>query len=271
MESYFNDVQFRVVAHRFIIYGDPRPFSPICNSLEFISKGQIMLEEDGKEIKLSAPVLFWMKKGGRYRFYFTEKSAKTCEHIFFDYSGERSERIMDWLQKDCPEGCLKPVDPAEVNGIFYEMLKNYRNDPKKHHAKIVFELEKLLFMIHESLKLAPGAADDPYEIYRTAEIIRSNPFLDFDFREIAARNDISYDHFRRLFRQQHKMPPWAYIRNQRLFRAAELLRVSNMRIKEVMYACRFDSLMEFSRSFKRYSGFSPRIYRTKMRDEKNSE
>lgn len=271
MESYFSDVQFRVVAHRFILYGDSRPFSPICNSLEFISKGQIMLEEDGKKIKLSAPVLFWMKKGGHYHFYFTEKFAKTCEHIYFDYSGERSERIMDWLQKACPKGCLKPADPVEVNGIFYEMLKYYRDDPEKRHAKIVFELEKLLFSIHESLEVVPEAAHDPYGIYRTAEIIRSEPFRDFDFRKIAARNGVSYDHFRRLFRKRHKMPPSAYIRNQRLFRAAELLRVSNMRIKEVMYACRFDSLMEFSRSFKRYSGLSPRTYRTKMRDEKHSE
>ncbi len=51
------------------------------------------------------------------------------------------------------------------------------------------------------------------------------------------------------------------LRNQRMLRAADLLRTTNMRIKEIMYACKFDTLMEFSRSFKSYSGMSPRAYR----------
>ena len=270
MENYFDDVQFRIVAHHFLLYSDAKPFTPESNSLEFISKGQIMFERDGVQIELAAPVLFWMRKGHSYRFFFPERPGKYCEHIYFDFSGERSERIVQFLQEACPEGCLHPVDPAGVNETFFEMLKYYRDNPAEHHARLVFCVEKLLLMIHESLCSKPLPADDPYGVYQTAEKIRRDPFREFDFRGIAAQNEISYDHFRRLFREKHKMPPLAYIRNQRLFRAAELLRATNMRIKEVVFACRFDSLMEFSRSFKRYSGLSPRAYREKMRNGKHS-
>ena len=109
---------------------------------------------------------------------------------------------------------------------------------------------------------------DPYAVCRTAEKIRRDPFRSYDFHGIAEHNGISYDHFRRLFNEKHQMPPHEYIRNQRLFRAAELLRVTNMRIKEIVFTCGFDSMMEFSRSFKRYSGLSPRAYREKIRREK---
>ena len=45
--------------------------------------------------------------------------------------------------------------------------------------------------------------------------------------------------------------------------AAELLVMTDMRIKEIVYNCKFDSMMDFSRTFKRYSGMSPRDYRRK--------
>jgi len=36
-----------------------------------------------------------------------------------------------------------------------------------------------------------------------------------------------------------------------------------MRIKEIVYNCKFANMMDFSRSFKRYSGMPPRDYRRK--------
>ena len=83
----------------------------------------------------------------------------------------------------------------------------------------------------------------------------------FDFAAFAAKKGITLYHFRRLFRQVHLMPPSEFLREQKMIRAAELLRLTSMRIKEIMFNCSFTSEMEFSRSFKRYSGYSPRKYR----------
>ena len=49
------------------------------------------------------------------------------------------------------------------------------------------------------------------------------------------------------------------------FRAAELLRTTGMRIKEIVFSCRFTSDVEFSRGFKKFSGLSPRAYREQCR------
>ena len=57
------------------------------------------------------------------------------------------------------------------------------------------------------------------------------------------------------------MPPGAFVLEQRMIRAAELLRLKGMQIKDVMFNCRYTSSAEFSRAFKRYSGHSSREYR----------
>ena len=53
-----------------------------------------------------------------------------------------------------------------------------------------------------------------------------------------------------------------------MIRAAELLAKTDMRIKEIVFTCHFKSLMDFSRSFRKYSGLSPRAYRRKKQQEK---
>ena len=80
--------------------------------------------------------------------------------------------------------------------------------------------------------------------------------------------NLSMDHFRRLFRERHQLPPHEYLSHQRMIRAAELLAKTDMRIKEIVFTCHFKSLMDFSRSFRKYSGLSPRAYRRKKQQEK---
>ncbi len=259
--TYFSDLNFRIITRHIILYDSQKSFVPMCNSIEFIRTGHVMLEKDGKEISLLAPSLFWMQEGQTYRFFFPDKTAGTCEHIYFDFNGTRSDRILAWLEQACPAGCLTPRDPEKVSGIFYDMVKYYRNDAQANHADLAVCVEKLAAHINESLAPEKYPLADPYGIWQSAEKIRNDPFLHFDFHAMAAKAGITYDHYRRLFRAVHKMSPPAYVRDQRMFRAAELLRVTNLRIKEIVCSCHFDSMMEFSRSFKKYSGLSPRAYR----------
>ncbi len=104
---------------------------------------------------------------------------------------------------------------------------------------------------------------DQYQIRKMGDEIRKDPFREFDFHQAAAQSGITLYHFRRLFRQMHGAAPAEFVRNQQMIRAVELLVMMDMRIKEIVYNCKFANLMDFSRAFKRYSGMSPRDYRKK--------
>lgn len=261
--AYFDDISFRVVVHRYFTGRDlESPFTPASNSLEMIRSGRIFFTRNGEKILLDGPVLFWMKCGERYQFIRNEDQKRSCEHLYFDCTGNRSEKMIAFLEKEFPEGFLPLSDPGKISELFFEMVNYYRLDPEKYRPELSVLMDSILLEIHRSRRGAESPPEhDPYHIRSLGDEIRKNPFDDFNFDSIAAKKSITRYHLSRLFRSVHKMPPGAFVLEQRMVRAAELLRQEGMQVKEVMFNCRYTSSAEFSRAFKRYSGYSPREYR----------
>ena len=270
---YFDDINLKLVVHRFFNLTE-KDFIYLTenNSLELIRSGHLQLfrKRDGKMIDLTAPAFFWMKKGEEYQFVSNKQElpGKYIEHIYFDFDGERSERIISALDEMYPDGMLHPRDPAAVSDSFFRILQLYRIDPKGKLPEIGMLIEKLLFLACDSAQPRIAGQRDAYGLENIAEKLRGEPFLDYDFHKTAAELNLSMDHFRRLFRERHQLPPQEYLSHQRMIRSAELLEKTDMRIKEIVFTCHFKSLMDFSRSFRKYSGLSPRAYRRKKQQEK---
>jgi AraC-like DNA-binding protein len=68
-------------------------------------------------------------------------------------------------------------------------------------------------------------------------------------------------HFIRLFRAAYRKTPHQYLMQQRIEKAKELLRSSDMPINEICYTVGFESLGSFSTLFRRIAGLSPGAYR----------
>ena len=242
---------------------DTQPSKPMTHSIEFIRSGQIFLNRRGETTLLTAPVLFWMREGEIFCFSAPEGKKKPCEHLYCDFLGEKADRMLSWLDEVCPEGFLRPSDPEKVTEIFTDAVNHFRMDREFYHAEIAECIDRIMLEINRTLRQGSRVQEDPYQIRKTGDEIRKDPFRDFDFHQLAAQNGITLYHFRRLFRAAHGCPPAEFVRNQQMIRAAELLVMTDMRIKEIVYNCKFANMMDFSRAFKRYSGLSPRDYRKK--------
>ncbi|MBE6371395.1 MAG: helix-turn-helix transcriptional regulator [Lentisphaerae bacterium] len=265
--NYFDDVNVRVLMRRFFYPGfsvGEYPFAiPVTHSIEFIRSGQLFLNRPGKSMLLTAPALFWMRRGEAFQFSVPEKPHNPCEHLYCDFLGAKADRMLAWLDEVCPEGFLRPADPEKVTEIFVEAVDYYRMDREFYQAEIAECIDRIMLEINRTLRQGSRVQEDPYHIRQIGDEIRKDPFRDFDFHRLAAENGITLYHFRRLFRQMHGLPPAVFVRNQQMVRAAELLSMTDMRIKEIVYNCKFANMMDFSRAFKRYSGMSPRDYRRK--------
>ncbi len=259
--KYSQDLEFNVVTRRRVICMDKRFSSPNEYSLEFVRAGRMLMFTPKKCLDLKAPMLFWMAPGELYRFECIPGASVQCEHVYADFRGPRAERISAALHEACPQGCLTPDSPEKVDGIFQEMVRKYRIDAVRFHAELIQKIETLMLIISDTLGKEQYPRKDPFGIIRMAEKINADPFASFDFEETAAKTGISYSYFRRLFKEGNGVPIHEYVREQRMKLAAEMLRNTRMRIKEIVYNCRFDNLAEFSREFKRWYGMSPRQYR----------
>ncbi len=265
--NYFDNADIQVAMHHFFWpvpqSKDAQSAVPLAHSIEFIRSGQIFLNRRGETTLLTAPVLFWMREGEIFCFSAPGGKQKPCEHLYCDFSGEKADRMVSWLDEVCPAGFLRPSDPEKVTEIFIDAINHFRMDREFYHAEIAECIDRIMLEICRTLRSGTRVQEDPYQIRKTGDEIRKDPFRDFDFHQLAAQNGITLYHFRRLFRQMHGATPAEFVRNQQMIRAAELLVMTDMRIKEIVYNCKFANMMDFSRAFKRYSGMSPRDYRRK--------
>jgi AraC-like DNA-binding protein len=76
-------------------------------------------------------------------------------------------------------------------------------------------------------------------------------------REVA----LSPYHLIRAFRRVYKRTPHQYLMEQRLAKAKELLRNSDLSVTEICMAVGFESLGSFSTLFRKVVGLSPSAYR----------
>jgi AraC-like DNA-binding protein len=92
--------------------------------------------------------------------------------------------------------------------------------------------------------------------------MRFSPMKEYDFREKAKQNSLSYDHFRQLFKEYNGMSPYNYLLQCRMEHAAKTLHDDETSIKELAALSGFDDISSFSRMFKRKIGVSPAKYLT---------
>ena len=113
-------------------------------------------------------------------------------------------------------------NPELVEAIFADQIRKYRQDHIGYHPDLVVNAERLVLQAIQSARQVQKTADDPYGIISIAAKIKSDPFQNYDFRTLASQAGISYEHYRRLFREYHGKPPAAFVLNRKMFLAAEI-------------------------------------------------
>ena len=102
-------------------------------------------------------------------------------------------------------------------------------------------------------------------INRARLIMRREVEGDVTIQQIAKQLGISYSTFRKLFKEYTGISPALYQQDLKLQRAKELLRTTDMIIKEIAYKLNFDSPDYFSSKFKMKTGLKPSDFRNMER------
>ena len=99
--------------------------------------------------------------------------------------------------------------------------------------------------IWKARKYIEEHADQELSLTKIAKIVNMNAnYLSENFKQVTGTNFVEY------------------VARTRFANACDLLRNSNARISEIAFAAGFQSLSQFNRVFKRFSGKSPTQYRT---------
>lgn len=98
-------------------------------------------------------------------------------------------------------------------------------------------------------------------VRKQAEGMRNHPEQVWTVEQMASQTQLSTSQFTRRFNELFKMPPNAFLIQQRLRRAQELLMESRLSINEIAEALGYRDVAFLSRQFKAHVGYSPATFR----------
>jgi AraC-like DNA-binding protein len=122
-----------------------------------------------------------------------------------------------------------------------------------------------MLLAHELNKTTSRHRAEPVEIWKTRKFIEEHPGEELSLRRMAKAVNIHPNYLSEKFKQITGMKFVEYVARTRFRKACGLLHDGDVRISEVAFAAGFQSLSQFNRVFKRFSGKSPTQFRAAKR------
>jgi len=110
-------------------------------------------------------------------------------------------------------------------------------------------------------KTTPNHRAEPVQIWKTRKFIEEHSGEELSLPRVAKAVNIHPNYLSERFKQVTGMNFVDYVARTRFEKACKLLRHGSLRISDVAFAAGFQSLSQFNRVFKRFSGKSPTQYR----------
>jgi AraC family transcriptional regulator len=100
------------------------------------------------------------------------------------------------------------------------------------------------------------------QLLHTLNYIHEHLDRDIKLADLANQLGMSQFHFSNLFKQSLSITPYQYLLQQRIERAKQLLKQSNQPIMEIAFQCGFNNHSHLSQQFRRFTGMTPKVYRS---------
>jgi AraC-like DNA-binding protein len=106
-----------------------------------------------------------------------------------------------------------------------------------------------------------GNRAEPVDIWKARSLIQEHSEGELSLTQVAKAVNISPNHLSEKFKQVTGINFVEYIARTRFEKACGLLHDPKLRVSEIAFAVGFQSLSQFNRVFKKFSGKSPTDYR----------
>lgn len=240
----------------------------------YMLEGQINYKTEHQSISVPVDEAVLLKCGN----YFSQmKSSNTSKHnqiVIVHFHPQILKKIYD---TDLPKIFQKPqtinqnIDLSKINNDFLiqkyiEGLLFYFDNPSLiNEDLLVIKLKEIILLLCQT-KNATVIQQILSQLFSPTsftfkQIIENSLFSNCTMDELAQMTNLSLSSFKREFKKNYDDSPANYIRNKRLEKAAELLKVSKERITDIAFDCGFNDLANFSTLFHEKFNCSPSAYR----------
>lgn len=156
-----------------------------------------------------------------------------------------------------------PVFTIELKTYLLQWIpvlsEELKNTPQKELSEVYFNIQKLILNIHKE-NIDHAENDISIVIESAKQLLGSSYTNDLPLSEVATKFNMSYEKFRRLFKERTGQSPIQFQLTIK-FRYAQRFLTEGMSIKETALMVGYADPYIFSKQFKKYVGQSPRNYK----------
>lgn len=153
---------------------------------------------------------------------------------------------------------IKIVDNVRIMRAVQRIVNELDGRNKYYHYLVIMYYAELLILIYRHMDEACLPVCSNEFIKKAIACIRTDYQQNISITDVAGRSGISPRYLRKLFARHLNLSPVDFLNRVRLNKSIELLRNTEMSVKEVCFACGFKSPQHFSATFKRQMGITPR-------------
>ncbi len=162
------------------------------------------------------------------------------------------------------QGSFEP-GRGRMNALIHYLIESFQPE-RPDGSRQRRAAEWLMEEISINLKQAPSSGSEILSptLFRLETYIRQNLHRPLTIPILAKTANCSVAGIHRMFQLVRKQTPAKWVAAQRTERAAHLLRTTSLPVQEVAREVGIADPFQFSRFFKRHTGYSPRSYRRRQ-------
>ncbi|MDQ7960676.1 AraC family transcriptional regulator [Flavobacterium lindanitolerans] len=245
----------------------------------YVLQGEFQYQVDTEQINIPANyslLLNCITSGKQLR---NPEPSSTCEIVIVTFYPDILKKIYDRelpTLLHAPKNIVSNKSNEKINNDFLiqkyiEGLLFYFENPSLINEDIlVLKLKEIILLLSqtqnaEAVQIILSQLFSP-TTYTFKQVIEANLFSQLTIEQLAEQNNLSVSSFKREFAKLYNDSPANYIKNKRLEKAAQLLRVSDQRITDIAFDCGFNDLANFTKSFSDKYNVTPTNYRNGTKD-----
>lgn len=213
----------------------------------------VRLENEDAVAEAGSVILFPPECGYYYRF----DGNGEINYLWTHFTGSYAAQFLDRLGFSRLPAIFKAPSKSHVSACFSSMFEIFSSDsPLKEHSLAASLMQILIALSERSVS---SRADNP--ISRSLSHINASYTAELRIPDLAAMENLSNSRYHVIFKKITGRSPNEYITDLRMRHACELLRSTDMPIKQVGILTGYGDSHFFSRIFKANIGLSPSEYR----------
>lgn len=254
---------------RFISFHPSETYGPhkhLRIEINYVKKGNCMLHLDNESVSFREGEMMIISSELNHTFEAGSEGTTLMQleflpEIFATFNlniGNNTSRLTPVTIFSEENRLIKIVNNVRIMRAVQRIVNELKGKSQYYQYLVVMYYAELLILIDRYMDESYLPICTNESMKKAISYIRLNYQTEITITDVAGHAGISERYLRKIFAQYLSLSPLDYLNQIRVNKSVEMLRNTEMSVKEICFCCGFKSPQYFSRIFKQQIGVSPR-------------